>query len=35
MAQLNGALVVETSDEAASARFIDTIARLVAQEWRT
>jgi hypothetical protein len=27
--QLNGALVVETSDEAASKRFIDTIARLV------
>jgi hypothetical protein len=29
LSQLNGALVVETSDEAASKRFIDTVARLV------
>jgi hypothetical protein len=28
VAELNGALVVETSDEAASARFIDAVARL-------
>jgi Protein of unknown function (DUF3352) len=29
--QLNGALVVETSDEAASKRFIDTVARLASK----
>jgi hypothetical protein len=29
VAQLNGALVIETSDEAASGRFIDTVAGLV------